>query len=186
MLDKFEIIREVQNGLNNIKIARGATPEMWTKEVKTELCKIGKRLRYYVAARSNEVARAHRDRGEWLYDVTWLVYEGDCDDRLLVDAPLVAECEWGCLGEIYYDFNKLLLARSGVRLMIFTSSRNQGGPRGIAEKLARKVRNFKGYCSRDAWLLVAWESLMAQPNANDWYRFRYFTIDEKGGVQELS
>ncbi len=40
---------------------------------------------------------AYRDGGEWLYDVTWLEYEKSGRGEL-VDAPLVAECEWGDLG----------------------------------------------------------------------------------------
>ena len=40
---------------------------------------------------------------------------------LHVEAPLVAECEWGNKGGIEDDFEKLLLARAGVRMMIFGS-----------------------------------------------------------------
>ena len=68
-----------------------------------------------------------------LYDVTWLKHEND----ELVDAPLVAECEWGNKRDIEYDFEKLLLARAGVRLMIF----DEPISKGMAERLAEKVRS---------------------------------------------
>ena len=183
MPEKREIMGKIQEGLNNIKVARHEG-NGWTRKVKTELCKIGKKFGYRVYARANEVDEAHRDGGEWLYDVTWLEYKLDRDDELLVDAPLVAECEWENLGEIYHDFEKLLLARSGVRLMIFTSWHKHGGPRGIAERLARKVTNFNGYCSKDRWLLAAWEKRKAPTNSYDWWRFKYFTIDENGVLQD--
>ena len=69
-----------------------------------------------------EVAKENCDHGEWLYDVTWLEYEGE----LLTDAPLVAECEWSGGEEIDHDFQKLLLARAGVRLTIFDGGHMPG------------------------------------------------------------
>ena len=181
MPKKREIMGKIKKGLNNIEVARHEGCD-WGREVKTELCKIGKGLDYSVYA--SRVDEIHRDGGEWLYDVTWLEYKLDCDDESLVDVHLVAECEWKGLGEIYHDFEKLLLARSGVRLMIFTSWRKHGGPRGIAERLARKVRQFKRSRSEDAWLLVAWERREAPTNPYDWWRFKYFTIDENGVLQD--
>ena len=82
---------------------------MWTKAVKTKLCEIGQgRFGYRVYARTNEVDEAYRDGGEWLYDVTWLEYKKS-DLTELVDAPLVAECEWG-------GFAAIVEACSGVWL----------------------------------------------------------------------
>ena len=122
MPGKFEIMRAVREGLNGLEIDKPAGNTEWNKAVKTELCKIGRgRFGCYVCAR--DVDETDRDQGEWLYDVTWLEYEKNGRSELkarrkLVDAPLVAECEWGDLGDIYDDFEKILLARAGVRLII--------------------------------------------------------------------
>ena len=86
--------------------------------------------------------QADRDYGERLYDVTWLDYEKSGSGEL-VDAPLAAECEWGNEGDIEDDFEKLLLARAGIRLMIFNGF-HEAGSKEIAERLARKVREFNG------------------------------------------
>ena len=64
------------------------------------------------------------------------------------------------------DFEKLLLARAGVRLMIFDGNYKPGS-KGIAEQLAGRVREFNGSRAEDAYLLAAWER-----NANGW-SFRY-------------
>lgn len=56
--------------------------------------------------------------GEWLYDVIWLQVDEDNIDRVL-SVPLVAEVEWGNQDEIWSDFQKLLVARANVRVMIF-------------------------------------------------------------------
>ena len=59
--------------------------------------------------------------------------------------------------------------------MIFTGS-NQAKSEEIAERLARKVREFKGSRAEDAWLLAAWEG------SNDDWRFRYFTIEMNAAI----
>ena len=125
---KFEIIRTVQKGLNSLEVGKDQGYGVWTTAIKTELCKIGRdRFGYSVYARANEVAEACRDDGEWLYDVTWLEYERERDDlkwpaTALINAHWVAVCEWG-RGKnfefIIEEFEKLLLARTGFRLMIF-------------------------------------------------------------------
>ena len=115
----------------------------------------------------------HRDYGEWLYDVTWLEYERERDG--LIEAHLVAECEWGNFRKIVYDFEKLLLARACVRLMIFNGF-SQAQSEEIAEQLAERVRMFNGSRAEDAWLLAAWEG-----TPENW-SFRYFTITPATGT----
>ena len=171
MPGKFEIMRAVREGLNSLEV----TPtDDWTKVVLTKLCEIGRgRFGYSVYARKNEVNEAYRDGGEWLYDVTWLEYEKS--DRGLVDAPLIAECEWGNFEAIVDDFEKLLLAREGVRLMVFGGNKKPGS-KEIAERLAERVREFNGSRAEDAWLLAAWER-----SDDDWW-FRYFTIEMNAAI----
>ena len=188
MPGKVEIMRKVQEHLNELEVAKDESDEVWTKEVKTKLCKIGRRLGYSAYAKKNEVDSRYRDGGEWLYDVTWLEYKCNGDPRrrfVLSTAPLVAECEWGNLGDIYDDFEKLLLARADVRLMIFDCNRAGGSSKEIAQRLAGRVKAFKARLAEDAWLLVSWERKVASTNPNDWWRFRYFTIEESG-LRELT
>ena len=182
MPGKFEIMRAVRKGLNSLEVGEGKNGTVWTTVVKTELCKIG-RDRFGCKVCASGVDKA--DFGEWLYDVTWLEYEKNDRGKLvnLVDAPLVAECEWGNKGDIEDDFEKLLLARAGVRLMIFDGN-YQPGSKEIAERLAGGGREFNGSRAEDAWLLAAWEKIdSATPN--DWWRFRYFTIEMNAAIREL-
>lgn len=167
MPGKFEIMRAVRDGLNNLDVTVSEGSPAWTKAVATKLCEIGRDFGYQVGA--SKVDGPNRDWPEWLYDVTWLEYDRD---GLLIDAPLVAECEWGNFGNIKDDFEKLLLARAGVRLMIF----DEPGSNGIAERLAGMVRKFKGSRAEDAWLLAAWKR-----SDNDW-SFRYFTIGMNAAI----
>ena len=183
MPGKSEIMRAVRDGLDNLEIDDPKGPTEWTKAVKTKLCEIGREFCFEVGARKNEVEEAYRDFGEWLYDVTWLEYERERDGlkwpaTALIEAHLVAECEWGTGEDLEYiieDFEKLLQARAGFRLMIFTGS-SQTKSEEIAERLARKVREFKGSRAEDAWLLAAWEG-----SNDDWW-FRYFTIEMNAAI----
>lgn len=122
----------------------------WTEKVLPTLCKLGRRLGYTARSAPNE----HRDGNEWLYDVTWC--DCDTDDRL-ISVPMVAECEWGDLGKIEYDFEKLLLARATVRVMVYTAwyARNSYDPAEVINKKLREhVRTFNG-ARGDTYLLIA-------------------------------
>ena len=100
MLDSFEIIHAVRGGLDNLQVGAAESNVVWTKAIKTELCRIGRscKFRCKVGAHAREIPKSNRDYGEWLYDVTWLEYDGD---GCVTDAHLVAECEWGNGTESY-------------------------------------------------------------------------------------
>ena len=123
--------------------------------------------------------RNYRDYGEWLYDVVWLNYWEDHDDHPLRSVPLVAECEWGFYKRIKEDFQKLLLARATVRLMIYNGDHE--GSRQTAERLAKHIRKFNGSHVEDAWLLAAWERACSRQK----FKFSYFRIDSNYDVVPL-
>ena len=174
MPGKYQIMRAIREGLDNL----ADSPTDWTKAVLTELCQIGQGFGFEVGAKKNIVNEENRDWGEWLYDVTWLEYD---QDRRVIEAPLVAECEWGKPERIKEDFDKLLLARAGVRLMICEGNRKRGSNRSneITEELAKRIREFNGSCAEDAWLLAIFEDNKDDPSKGSakkpWW-FRYFTI----------
>ena len=172
MPGRFEIMRAVRKGLDSLEVAKGKSNTVWTKAVKTKLCEIGREFGCTVCA--SGVEKADRDYGEWLYDVTWLEYKKSGLTEL-VDAPLVAECEWDGFAAIVEDFEKLLLVRAGVRLMIFDGNYKPGS-KEIAAQLAGRVREFNGSRAEDTYLLAAWER-----NANGW-SFRYFTIEMNAAI----
>jgi len=52
---------------------------------------------------------------EFVFDMTWLVLR----DGYIESVPLVMESEWRRGQEIHNDFQKLMIARAGLRIMIF-------------------------------------------------------------------
>ena len=168
---KEQIMRAVREGLDSLELTTSDGNAVWTKVIATKLCEIGQGFGFQVGAK---VDKEKRNWGEWLYDVTWLEYD---EDGRVVTAPLVAECEWDKLEEITDDFDKLLLARACVRLMIYEGTYGAGS-KWIAEQLATRVRKFKSSTDEDTWLLAAWERCgppAKESGEKDW-RFRYYKI----------
>ena len=83
----------------------------WTQQVKDLLIRVG--------VEKGCIPYPHCGRGEFLYDVIWLQTTDGTVEGLLDHVPLVAEIEWGSKGDVRYDFQKLLVARADVRMMIF-------------------------------------------------------------------
>ena len=85
----------------------------WTADVKQALCEACKSVDRdaWVGASGVE-----SDDSEWLYDVACLKYD---DEGYLRRTLLVAEVEWCRDGDIWYDFEKLLVAQADVRVMVF-------------------------------------------------------------------
>ena len=167
------MMRNIRGRLDAMALRADAANAEWTQAIKTELCSLGSEFGFWVYAAGCEAA----DGGEYLYDVTWLDYEGD----FLTSAALVAECEWGNLPHIDEDFQKLLFPRADVRLMIFDGN-HPPFTQGIAEHLARHVRHFRRSADYDSWLFAAWEPY--EGNERGW-RFRWFTIT-RGEARELN
>lgn len=165
----LEIMGAVRTGLDSLTLSAQESSKDWTKAVKTKLCELGRELGCQVAA--SGVKFGYR---EWLYDVTWLEYSQGYEPGLenqLVDVHLVAECEWGEFGAIKNDFEKLLLARASLHLMIYDGNRDPGSD-AIADHLAEYVCGFKDARGQDAWLLAALERDAETGNCS----FRYFVV----------
>ena len=141
--------------------------DQWNHAVLTPLCSLGRQNKCYVYASSKVVDEQNKDGGEWLYDVTWCEYD---ENDFLTSVPVVAECEWRNLGDIKDDFEKLLLARAAVRVMVFDGRYCKNGAEALANKFCDWVGAFEGSQKGDTYLLVAYEEVITPWN------FRYFNI----------
>ena len=169
---------------------------VWTKAIKTALCKVGHQSECVVACHGVNGA----DYGEFLWDVTWWKEDTESRVRLKqatglmwsVDMPLVAECELTdkTVAGIVEDFQKLLVARAGVRLMIHEHFVERGEQMGeghdrapnMANHLAQYVQVFCRTQPDDVYLLAA---LQWDRNTDAEYRFRYFRLNTDGTAVEM-
>ena len=120
------------------------TPE-WTRQVKNALIRLGHEEYEYISY-------PHCGRSEFLYDVTWLKTTDGTADGRLTQVPLVAEVEWGDKGDVWYDFQKLLVARAGVRVMIFDDREGL-----LLAELQDHIRHYA--CGGDRYLLARYIAL---------------------------
>ena len=173
MSDKGIIIKEICITLDKVlDNARGAkpgemdSPEWWTNQVMTVLCRWGLKKRWWVGAKGmykrkdmkkHAVKHGGTIGGEWLYDFTCLEYN---DAGWLKGIPLVAECEWGNEDQINHDFEKLLLTRAEVRVMIFNGNyfRAEGQksiPSNGLDVLRRYIKECEPTRPGDTYLFAA-------------------------------
>ena len=129
----------------------GVRDTVWTHAVKSELCAAGLDLGYYVC--TSGVAQA--DHGEWLFDQVWMNWTPT--PRQLERIGLVVECEWSrTQAEIFDDFEKLLVARADVRLMIFQAPTAEE----VADLFARlrtATQGFSQHQSGDYYMLAGYD-----------------------------
>ena len=82
----------------------------------------------------------------------WLNYSGDT----LLSVPLVLESEWEReIGDLMDDFQKMLLARADLRVMIFCMEKEKKG-RDIIEKFINQVETFHPTEPNDHYLFAFW------------------------------
>jgi hypothetical protein len=91
---------------------------------------------------------------EWLYDHLWYKKDSNGD---IEEVPLVMEVEWN-IGRLYikYDFEKLLLAKSRIKVMIFTEV---GDFENYWEFLESGIRAFKPERPEETYILAAWSDI---------------------------
>ena len=143
--------------------------ESWTTAVKTAICELGSKDFYVTASGCNEKS----DYGEWLYDICWLECESNKDGWWLKNASVVFECEWGKPFEVDNDFDKLLLARAELRVMIFGEEGDDyNAITQTADRLCERIKKFTAGSDEDQYLLVGYDDKGYDDKIGKFYGFR--------------
>jgi hypothetical protein len=117
--------------------------------INTKLAQIGNAYGYDVCVNKNHCDGDHQR--EWLYDMVW--YKEN-SDNMLIEVPFVLEMEWSNFDkEIKYDFEKLLISNSELRVMIFQKKSKDEVYRIINEMIDR-INVFKNKNEADKYLLI--------------------------------
>ena len=173
MMRRERLIEAILRGFDKFEKSEGVKSRgggtWWTRSITDMLCRVGEELGLYVCASPKD--GKHRSWGEWLFDDSWLDWEGYL--RLV---PMVAECEWGDKGHIRDDFQKLLVARAGVRLMVCDAGWMRDSPGGTAGQLCKWIDAFEGTQLGDTYLLVEWK----RDEASGLWRSRRYRISASG------
>ena len=120
-----------------------------TRKVEQLLTKLGKDMGYRVAVKGG----CNWGKGEWMYDVVWADL---IEDELIHTIPLVAECEWeGREQHVWDNFQKLLIGRAEVRVMIFEyDSRDKA--LSLVKELNRQIERFVLSQKGDRYLFASY------------------------------
>lgn len=164
-----------------------------TRGVLTALCKAGRQEVFNQEDLSIELSASRVDTGtewgEWLYDVVWSHYcpkskqngNSNFKNALLKSIPMVAECEWGDFEDIKEDFEKLLVARAAVRVMVYDGRKFKGGAEAGAEQLCEWISAFEGGQEGDTYLLIAYEENATREGWGLHYYILYKAVAGKPG-----
>lgn len=90
---------------------------------------------------------------EWLFDQTWFRNE----NGMLREVGLVLESEWGDFPEVRYDFEKLLVARAPLKVMIYCDEKLECEESFV--QLALGIRHYKHRDASDRFLLACWRGV---------------------------
>lgn len=132
------------------RIGSGQRDRVWTRQLKDDIGTLGERHGWTICT------GGFKDRFEagWLYDLIWY----DEADGHLSEVYLVLESEWGRSRlQIKYDFEKLLLAKSTIKVMVFQT--NNVEIEALFKYLEDGIRSFPLLQSRDeTYLLLAFNN----------------------------
>lgn len=143
-----QIEEQIVSAIKDIprQFPHGARNPEWTKAIKLAIGELGQKLDYEVCGLKPPFLEG------WLYDLCWY---SEARDGKLLDVPLVLESEWLTKYEkIKYDFEKLLIAKSKFKIMVF-----QASGQTIAdyyEKLEQGIHAYQGGSSGEIYLLACY------------------------------
>lgn len=133
-----------------------------TRLIKRRLTILGHDLKYKVYANRLSVtdlaAIGNNMRNvEWLYDLHWYTESGKYAVKSM---PLVMECEWNnrrgddALGGLKYDFQKLVVSNSPLRLMVFCVA-DMAVLETLDLYLDPLIQKYESLVSTDQFLFIA-------------------------------
>ena len=159
MIPRMRLVREIQLALDTVhahSVGQHWSDTEWTRHVKTALCTACRDTCERTPRQIKLFASGVKgvDGGEWMFDVTCLLY--DRETGCLRRMPMVAESEWRGKADVSDDFQKLLIARADVRVMVLARGHWDTDADMMAD-LAKYVRAYDSPQSSGICLIAGWE-----------------------------
>jgi hypothetical protein len=134
----------------------------WTKAIKRSLITLGKNKGYNICT-SGFPEECER---EWLFDLVW--YRNDPPEHLR-EIGLIVESEWSFdLAYVKFDFEKLLIAKSPLKVMIFQDLKDNSTQ--ICSLLETGIRSFQTEPANEKYILACYQ------NAKDVFAIKTITV----------
>jgi hypothetical protein len=131
-------------------IPPGMGDGVWTAAIKRCLIDLGKQKNYHVCTSGFPTDCD----GEWLFDLTW--YRNDPPNHLR-EIGLILESEWHVgLDKIKYDFEKLLIAKCPIKVMVFQDYKNN--LQDIFSLLETGIHSFRAEPTGEKYILAGYQN----------------------------
>lgn len=127
----------------------GLSSKRWSGRVFSALGKIGQGSGYRVYAQGNP---PNTHGPSFLYDLCWLKYD---QHTCLKRCGLILECEWGNARQIDDDFQKLLIGRADLKVMVF-QRRTDARVKELFTEMARWIDRFDQAIPGENHLMCGW------------------------------
>ncbi len=130
----------------------GVGDRQWTTEIKRSFMKLAKTHHYQAVPNETECG--------WLYDMVWFENEPAPSPSTipphLREIHMVLESEWAYSPfEILYDFEKLLVAKSPIKVMVFQAYDNLSE---LWSLLDTGIKKFKTPPTSEKYILAAYRN----------------------------
>jgi hypothetical protein len=146
-----EVTNAIETSLASLpEPLRGKGDRAWTMKIKEVIGSLGEKYGWDVCTSGFP----DRFDPEWLYDLIW--FRNDSDSHLS-EVYLVMESEWGKgRDEIKYDFEKLLLAKATLKVMVFQTDDKDTS--GIFNFLKEGIHAFQKHSAEETYILAAFNN----------------------------
>ena len=153
MFDTKNLHQKIKKALNEQKNEKDSSTwskKVWTSKVKSFVSKLAPKEGHQVYASSSKNVRG----GEWLFDLIWV--KGNYEENRIERVILAMESEWDrSKGSIDYDFQKLMVVRADLRVMLFNTKKKEKWEE-IISSLKEQVKKFSQSQDGDRYLFGGW------------------------------
>lgn len=170
MHNKNKIIDRIVSSLQSFSFSGNRSSD--TSNIKELIANICRESEFNVWASdlkcpNKNNAQIHTSNHEWLYDmISYQFNQGKNNHYTLTELYLVMECEWGgrrycaedngdSYGEVKYDFQKLLICNSPLKLMVFRKHGNNEKTSKLLEFFQERI-NESVYSRPEETFIIAY------------------------------
>ena len=170
MHNKDIILDRIVSSLKKYTFTGNRTSD--TKNIKDIIAAIGREFNYNVWAHNIQCPREnntkiHTSGHEWLYDLIWYKFREGVD-YALTEMFLAMESEWGSrrhcakddkdsYGEVKYDFQKLLVCNTPLKLMVFKKHGSDEETNELLNYFQERINESVYSCPEETFIIVYYD-----------------------------
>lgn len=173
--DINDIVREILDGRRRVwkerQLGKAAKKPQYTEAMRQVLCDLGTKRGYKCHPSKSPEGEGH---SAWLWDFVWWRKKG-------IGLCLVAETEWGNAKEARFDFKKLLVAKSPLKLMIFNGNHSEEHQKDVMGEFEAVLRKYQYHFAGETYVAIGFFCRHPGPFDRVWQ----YKITSDGPIRDL-